>query len=112
MTRLVLEVAWEPGGWGVKLYGFNAAGSQVYAASTPLYRTFEEALARASNEAEQAVKDATTVEEAEVRTAGALHHRVRRALVKHGRVAPKVCKRCGAQSSGGHYCPNGCGRLP
>lgn len=28
-----------------------------------------------------------------------------------GRVVPKVCRRCGAVSQGGVYCPNLCGRI-
>lgn len=32
----------------------------------------------------------------------------------HGRASassPKVCRRCGATSAGGLYCPNGCGKV-
>ena len=28
-----------------------------------------------------------------------------------GRVTPRRCRRCGATSTGGAYCPNGCGRI-
>lgn len=29
----------------------------------------------------------------------------------HGRVVPKTCGRCGAASTGGVWCPNGCGKI-
>jgi hypothetical protein len=34
-----------------------------------------------------------------------------RSSVARHRVVPKVCRRCGATSAGGVYCPNGCGRV-
>lgn len=30
---------------------------------------------------------------------------------RKGRVVPRQCKRCGATSTGGVYCPNGCGKI-
>ncbi len=31
--------------------------------------------------------------------------------ISRHRVVPKVCRRCGATSTGGVYCPNGCGKI-
>lgn len=31
--------------------------------------------------------------------------------LNYGRVVSKTCRRCGATSTGGVYCPNGCGKI-